>query len=90
MVSTMVAPHPSMNTPSAPAPELEGLATCPSCHTEDVSITNLAVSAGAGWRCARCGSRWQARRLAAVAAYSVWLSQRAAAPVDPAMQRGHV
>ena len=40
-------------------------------------MTNGAVDAGADWRCARCGQQWDAVRLAAVAAYNVWLSERA-------------
>ena len=84
MVSTMVAPGPSLNTPSALVPELGGLATCPSCHTQDRSMTNLAVSAGADWQCSRCGSRWDAVRLATVAAYAVWLAAHTSS-VDPAL-----
>ena len=76
MVSTLVAPRPSLNTSSLVAPELVGVAMCPSCHTEDQSMTNLAVSAGADWQCARCGSRWDARRLATVAAYATWARAR--------------
>jgi len=91
MVSTVVAPRPSLNTPSTPAPELVGLAVCPSCHTQDRSMTNLAVSAGADWQCSRCGSRWDAVRLAAVAAYDLWVSERTAASVHPATHaRGDV
>lgn len=75
---TAVASRPSMNAPSPLAPELVGLATCPSCHTADRSMTNLAVSAGADWHCTRCGQRWDAVRLATVAAYAVWLSERTA------------
>lgn len=74
MVSTVVAPRPSLNTPSTLASELVGLAMCPSCHTLDLSMTNLAVSAGADWQCSRCGSRWDAVRLATVAAYAAWAS----------------
>jgi hypothetical protein len=85
MVSTLVAPGPALNTPSALAPGLEGLATCPSCHTQDPSTTNLAVSAGADWHCARCGWRWDVVRLATVAAYEVWLATRASSTVDPAL-----
>jgi hypothetical protein len=71
-----VASRPSTTTPSPP--ELVGLATCPSCHTEDTAMTNVAVEAGADWRCWRCGQQWDAVRLATVAAYGVWLSERAA------------
>ena len=42
------------------------------------------VSAGAEWRCVQCGSRWDAVRLATVAAYEGWLATRAPSPVDPA------
>ena len=85
MVSALVAPGPAVNTPSVLAPELEGLATCPSCHTQDPSTTDLAVNAGAAWHCARCGSRWDAVRLATVAAYEMWLATRASSTVDPAL-----
>jgi len=84
MVSTVVAPRPSLNTPSSPGPELAGLATCPSCHTHDLSTTNRAVSAGAGWQCSRCGSRWDAVRLATVAAYAAWASAHIATGINPA------
>ena len=87
MASTMVAPGPSLNTPSTLAPELEGLATCPSCHTQDPSMTNLAISAGADWQCSRCGSWWDAVRLATVAAYAVWLAVHTSS-VDPALRAG--
>ena len=78
MVSA-VAPRPSVNTPSASVHELVGLARCPSCHTDDPSVTTLAVSAGADWRCSRCGSRWNAVRLATVTAYAVWVAEHTAA-----------
>ncbi len=55
-----------------------GLATCPSCHTMDRSMTNLAISAGADWQCPRCGSVWDAVRLATAATYAAWASARAA------------
>jgi len=91
MVSAVLAPRPSLNTPSTLAPELVGLATCPSCHTQDLSMTNLAVSAGADWRCSRCGWRWDAVRLATVAAYAVWASAHTATSVTPAIHaRGDV
>ena len=78
MFSPLVAPRPPLITPTPVEPELVGFAACPSCHTEDHSMTKLAVSAGAYWQCAQCGSRWDARRLATVAAYAVWVSERAA------------
>ena len=79
MVAPVVAPRPSLKTPSALAHEPVGLATCPSCHTEDPSMTDLTVSAGADWQCSRCGSRWDAVRLATVAAYATWVAQHTAA-----------
>ena len=69
----------SMSTQAAIAPELVGFATCPSCHTADPTKTNVSVGAGADWHCARCGQRWDAVRLATVAAYTAWLSAQAAA-----------
>jgi hypothetical protein len=62
---------------SIPGLELGGRAKCPSCHTQDLTMTDLAVSAGADWRCSRCGSRWDALRLATVAGYARWVSARA-------------
>lgn len=81
MVSTLIAPRRLLSTPSALAPELVGLAVCPSCHTRDPTMTNLAISAGADWQCSRCGSRWDAVRLATVAAYAVWVSEHTAPSV---------
>lgn len=57
---------------------LVGPATCPSCHTEDLTMTNGAVEAGAHWNCSRCGQLWDAVRLKTVAAYAVWLAGRTA------------
>ena len=76
-MSTVVAPRASLSTPSALEPEFTH-ATCPSCHVEDPSMTNQALSAGADWQCSRCGSRWDAVRLAAVTAYDVWLAAHTA------------
>jgi transcription elongation factor Elf1 len=58
------------------------LAACPFCHTDSsVSHTTLE-SAGEGWQCVRCGQRWDAQRLATVAAYTAWASAHdARAPV---------
>jgi hypothetical protein len=72
MVATLVL-VPSLNTPST---ELAGRAVCPSCGTQDPSMTNEALSTGADWTCSRCGSRWDALRLATVAAYAAWASPR--------------
>ncbi len=50
-------------------PVVRRLATCPLCFTTNVSVTTDALAAGGGWQCARCGQRWDACRLAVVAAY---------------------
>ena len=47
------------------------LVACPLCHTPGTG-TALAIERGADWRCVRCGQRWDASRLAAVAAYTAW------------------
>src|SRR5689334_14861446 len=65
-----------VGSPSPVDPDLVGFTRCPSCHTEDASITKLAVSTGAYWQCAQCGSLWDARRMATVAAYAAWVSER--------------
>jgi ribosomal protein L37AE/L43A len=70
----------SSSQPHAPAalldnePDVLRRASCPMCHTP-ASVTQDAVEAGAGWRCARCGQHWDATRLAAVAAYAVWTAE---------------
>ena len=46
-------------------------ATCPRCHAS-APLSQSAVEAGGEWRCVRCGQRWGASRLAAVAAYAAW------------------
>lgn len=46
-------------------------ATCPMCHTS-ATLSLSALEAGGDWRCVRCGQRWDARRLATVAAYAAW------------------
>ena len=51
-------------------------ATCPLCHTVD-SLTEAALVAGGGWHCRTCGQRWDAARLATVAAYTRFLADRA-------------
>jgi hypothetical protein len=56
--------------------EPAGFAACPLCHTADATLTSAAVAAGADWHCVRCGQRWDAVRLAAVAACAVWESGR--------------
>jgi hypothetical protein len=43
--------------------------TCPMCHT---SRSGGAGDGADAWRCIRCGQHWDARRVAAVAAYAAW------------------
>src|SRR5690242_8315716 len=54
-------------------PDLVRCVTCPMCHA-DAALTQSAVAAGGAWRCVRCGQHWNADRLTAVAAYSVWVA----------------
>ena len=56
--------------------EPEGLATCPTCHMVDATLTNASLAAGADWRCGRCGQMWDKTRIATVAAYAAWDSAR--------------
>lgn len=51
-------------------------AACPGCHTPHPSLTQEGLGRGVGWQCVRCGERWDARRLAAVAAYAAWVAER--------------
>ena len=52
-------------------PDILRSATCPMCHTS-ATLSLSALEAGGDWRCIRCGQRWDAARLAAVAAYAAW------------------
>jgi hypothetical protein len=71
-----VASRPSMSAPSAIAPEVVGFATCPLCHTSAPTLRSSAPG-GDDWLCSRCGQQWDTTRLATVAAYVAWLSERA-------------
>lgn len=51
-------------------------ATCPLCHATDLALGDDALAAGGDWCCARCGQRWDARRLAKVKAYAAWVLER--------------
>lgn len=51
-------------------------AVCPGCHTPHPSLTREGLAAGAGWKCVRCGERWDAQRLATVTAYKAWVAER--------------
>ena len=50
-------------------------ATCPMCQTS-ATLSQSALEAGGDWRCVRCGQRWDAARLATVAAYAAWIVDR--------------
>ena len=56
--------------------DLSQRAVCPGCHTPHPSLTREGLAAGVGWKCVRCGERWDARRLATVAAYAAWVAGR--------------
>ena len=63
--------------------EPEGFAICPRCHVVDTAITNASLAAGGYWQCGRCGSKWDHRRLATVAAYAAWdLARQPRQPAD--------
>jgi len=68
--------------PEAPSDTSE-LVVCPSCHTSHASLTREALQAK-GWRCVRCGQRWDVRRLATVSAYAAWVTEH------ESVQRGRV
>ena len=56
--------------------EPEGLATCPTCHMVDATLTNASLAAGADWRCTRCGQMWDQKRINTVVAYAAWDAAR--------------
>jgi len=51
-------------------------------------MTNASIGAGADWHCGRCGQRWDAGRLATVAAYEVWVSGRVKKDGELAIEEG--
>ncbi|MDH4064800.1 MAG: hypothetical protein OEW19_10415 [Acidobacteriota bacterium] len=64
--------HPDTMSPhvhETTAVDVPPLPTCPLCHTPDRTTTVGALAGGADWRCARCSQRWDAERLATVAAF---------------------
>jgi hypothetical protein len=73
MVSNFPQPEP---VTARPDPAIERHPACPLCHTIEMSLSEDALAAGGGWRCAICGQRWDAPRLATVAAYAVWALER--------------
>jgi len=74
MVHSLSRSHTAVALPHD-EPDLVRCVTCPMCHA-DASLTQSAVAAGGAWRCVRCGQHWNADRLTAVAAYSVWVADR--------------
>lgn len=76
----LMIPNPSLPVVTTallePEPDESRSATCPLCHTTDASLTADALEAGGNWRCVRCGQRWDAARLATVAAYTAWVVER--------------
>ena len=74
MTPSLSSPRLTAAPPETPADPLR-LATCPLCHTSHASLTHQMLQAGGGWRCIRCGQRWDARRLETVAAYAAWVAE---------------
>jgi hypothetical protein len=68
------------------------IVVCPLCHTAEPTVTQATLDAGAGWDCRRCSQRWDATRLATVAAYAVWAAEHdrrqtpAIAPNPPTLE----
>jgi hypothetical protein len=52
-------------------------ATCPLCHTMNAMAAS-ALAGGGGWQRLTCGQRWDAERLATVAACERYVADRAA------------
>lgn len=73
MTNLPLLSEPSAAVPEAPARTSRSVA-CPLCHSRHPSLTSAALESGADWVCARCGQRWDARRLASVAAYATWVA----------------
>lgn len=73
MVNHLSRPHTAAALDDEP--EVVRPAVCPMCHTP-ASLTQSALEAGGAWVCGRCGQHWDAARLAAVAGYSAWVSER--------------
>lgn len=73
---------------ASPEPVIQRHATCPLCHTIDMSLSNEALAAGGGWRCTICDQRWDAPRLATVAAYAAWALERETVSSRSAMREG--
>jgi len=50
--------------------------TCPLCHTAAPTVSAADLASGLGWRCGTCDQRWDAVRLATVAAYAQFVAER--------------
>jgi len=74
MTSSFLPPVNMRLPPAETTHELLGFATCPSCRATDATMTYDALGKGTDWKCARCGQKWSATRLATVAAYAAWVS----------------
>ena len=74
MTTTLSLPR--VATAREPALDTWRLATCPLCHAKRVASTQEPLETDEDWRCARCGQRWDAPRLAAVAAYAEGVARR--------------
>jgi hypothetical protein len=58
-------------------------ATCPLCHTVATEMTAADLASGRGWRCRTCDQRWDAPRLATVAAYARYEASRLGPVLGP-------
>jgi uncharacterized paraquat-inducible protein A len=52
------------------------LTKCPLCQTAIPPAIEASMSEGKDWQCPRCGHRWSALRLAAVAGYAAFCATR--------------
>jgi predicted Zn finger-like uncharacterized protein len=59
----VIAESPAPDAPVTPA-------TCPLCHTADLTMTSELLAAGGDWRCRVCQQSWTARRLETAATYA--------------------
>ena len=62
-------------------------ATCPLCHTVATEMSAADLASGRDWRCRICHQRWDAGRLATVAAYAEYVAARAALPANAGAER---
>ena len=81
---------PARVSPSPSEPSAPQVVTCPMCHTAHASLTCAALDAGAGWRCSKCGQRWDAERLLIVSGYEAWVREHENAPAPVAARAPHL